>query len=273
MLDELNDAIIAKDVKNAHIKLDELSIQKSKLESSKAKRSKTKAAKYSTITEEEVERLIEEYYEADIDELYEEFVKKTKSLWKTLSEEEKIVLTKYTETYTYLNERLRGQTYLGGRSLSEFKNDLSILTDILNRASIHRNIIVRRGVTNFNIPEISKRLDELTVGDEFTEGGFLSTGLHRNKGFHPEYEFRIIIPKGSKGIFAEPFSHYNDENEKYTFEGTLWNGIDKQEYGHEFEWIGQRGSRFRVVRVEGKTIYLEMISQLNEVIDLDSIVR
>lgn len=273
LLDELNDAIIAKDVHNAQTKLNELSIQKSKLESSKAKRSKTKAAKYSAITEEEIERLIEEYYEADIDELYKEFAKETKSLWKTLSEEEKIILTKYTETYAYLNERLRGQTYLGYRSLSEFKNDLSILTDILNRTSTHRNIIVRRGVSNYNIPEISKTLDELTVGDEFTEGGFLSTGLHRNKGFHCEYDFRIIIPKGSKGIFAEPFSHYNDGCSKYNFSGTLWNGRDKQTYGSEFEWIGQRGSRFRVVRVDGNTIYLEMISQLNEVIDLDSIVR
>ncbi len=31
--------------------------------------------------------------------------------------------------------------------------------------------------------------------------------------------------------------------------------------GHEREWIGQRGSRFRVVRKSGRRIFLRMLEQ------------
>jgi hypothetical protein len=32
--------------------------------------------------------------------------------------------------------------------------------------------------------------------------------------------------------------------------------------GDEAEWIGQRGSKFKVLKKEGRTIYLQMIGQL-----------
>jgi hypothetical protein len=42
----------------------------------------------------------------------------------------------------------------------------------------------------------------------------------------------------------------------------LWNGISKETIKSEFEWIGQRGSKFKVLKKEGNNIYLLMIGQL-----------
>ena len=205
--------------------------------------------------------------------MYKEFKSITEALWSQLTEDEKRILTKYTQTYHYLNERLRGQMYLGPVPRSEFDHDLPILTDILNRCSMPRNIVVRRGVDNYMIPELSKYLGQLKPGDEFIEGGFLSTAMHRSKGFLScDYEFKIVVPKGSKGVFAEPYSYYNDYCMQYDYRKRIWNGSDIQEIGNEFEWHGQRGSKFRVIKKEGNTIYLEMIGQMYEVIDLNKIV-
>ena len=43
---------------------------------------------------------------------------------------------------------------------------------------------------------------------------------------------------------------------------SLWDGNSKESINSEFEWIGQRGSKFRVISVEGGTIYLQLIGQL-----------
>jgi hypothetical protein len=63
-------------------------------------------------------------------------------------------------------------------------------------------------------------------------------------------------------MYAEPFSHYGDGA------GLKWNGISKQAgFGYEDETIIQRGTTFRVIKVEkkgGDTYFdLEVVSQIN----------
>ena len=123
-------------------------------------------------------------------------------------------------------------------------------------------MVVRRGTGNYYIPELGKDLNMVKVGDEFTDGGFLSTTAHRTKGFFKSYNMTIIVPKGARGAFAEPFSHFTDSG-KFDFDtNDLWDGVSKESIQSEFEWIGQRGSRFRVLKVEGSNIYLQLIGQL-----------
>ena len=121
-------------------------------------------------------------------------------------------------------------------------------------------MVVRRGVDNYHISELKKYLSEVEIGDIFIDGAFLSTACHRTKGFHQSINLIIYVPKGAEGIYAEPFTHYNDSG-CYNYDSNIWNGTDKQSIGGEFEWIGQRGSRFRVVNKIGSTIYLQMIGQ------------
>ena len=138
---------------------------------------------------------------------------------------------------------------------------MPILTSALNKFKTVKDMVVRRGTGNYYIPELGKDLSGVSVGDTFTDGAFLSTACHRNKGFSGDVNMIILVPKGARGAFAEPFSHYTDSF-KFDYNGTLWDGKSKETIEQEFEWIGQRGSRFKVIKVDGRNIYLQMIGQL-----------
>lgn len=72
----------------------------------------------------------------------------------------------------------------------------------------------------------------------------------------------IVVPKGAQGAFAEPFSHFTDSG-KFDYQSTsLWNGKSKESIKDEFEWIGQRGSKFKVIKKTGHRIYLQLLGQL-----------
>ena len=188
-----------------------------------------------------------------------------KNIWQTqLTQEERIVLTKYTQTYSYLNEPLREIRYSGRRTLQEFMDDMPVLTSALSKMKMPINTVVRRGTSNYTIKALGKDLSQLKVGDEFVDGAFLSTAVRTDKGFHETYNLVIVIPKGAQGMYAEPFTHYNGNSYDYGLYGKpdLWNGKDDASMGGEREWIGQRGSKFRVLKVDGRNIYLQMIGQM-----------
>ena len=190
--------------------------------------------------------------------------------WATLTKEERLVITKYTETYSYLNERLRNLEYLGSRPFEEYERDVVVLTNALEKCRTTQDMIVRRGTDDYWIRELKKKLSEVKVGDKFTDGAFLSTAVHRKKGMFKEINLIIYIPKGSMGFYVEPASHYNDDCKAYYYDGKdyddlnieIWNGSDKQTIGIEMEWLGQRGCRFEVIKKVGKNIHLKLIGQL-----------
>lgn len=76
----------------------------------------------------------------------------------------------------------------------------------------------------------------------------------------------IVVPKGARGAFAEPFSHFTDSG-KFDFDtNDLWDGISKQSsFGSESEILIQRGTRYRITKIEkagGKWyIDVEIVSQ------------
>lgn len=226
------------------------------------KEAKTGQIMLAELSSEERKVLIDEYKVNKVEDMDKLLRPITESTWKTLSEEERIVLTKYTQTYSYLNEPLRGIPYCSDRPKSEYDKDLPLLTSALNKFKTSKPMVVRRGTGSYFIPELGKDLIQVKPGDVFTDGGFLSTACHRDKGFGGVVNMVIFVPKGARGAFAEPFSHYTDNN-KFDFNSkSLWDGNSKESINSEFEWIGQRGSKFRVISVEGGTIYLQLIGQL-----------
>ena len=186
----------------------------------------------------------------------------TKDYWKTISEKERRVLTKYTQTYNYLNEPLRNITYYGDESKKkkEFIEDMPLLTEALSKYRLKDNMVVRRGTGDFRIGSLNKHLSDIEVGDVFNDGAFLSTSTHKTKGFHEGYEMIIVYPKGAMGVYAEPFSIYNKGN--FSYYSNIWNGTEDVGIGEEQEWIGQRGSRFKVIKKSGNKIFLQVIGQL-----------
>lgn len=184
----------------------------------------------------------------------------TEKRWQELTDKQRRVVTKYTETFNYLNERLRGIRYLGDRTQSEYREDLPILTDVLANTRTAAPMVVRRGVNDYLDKSLGKYISELKPGDEIVDYGFLSTSTTPRGGFKAGYVFIIAVPAGAQGIYAEPFSHYTDSG-RFSYNSEVWNGSSVEELRDEMEWLGQRGSRMRVISVVGNTIHLKIISQ------------
>lgn len=207
-------------------------------------------------------RLLALYESEMVDDADNRLRQYTERIWATLTKEERIILTKYTQTYSYLNEPLRGISYYGARAREEFEHDLPILTRAIEKFAMPQNTVVRRGVSNFTIDSLGYDLGNLKKGDVFVDKGFLSTAVHRHKGFSESYNLVIVVPKGAKGVYAEPFSHYTDYHKFDYDDGVIWDGKSVEKINSEMEWIGQRGCQFKVLKKQGKTIYLQMIGQL-----------
>lgn len=262
LISQLEAAINSKNKADAQSIVADMQAKRTALAKAAAARAK-KNATSAALDKKEIDRLLKEYKIETIDDADNRLRSLAEDIWKNkLTDEERLVLTKYTQTYSYLNEPLRGITYYGARPSADYTHDLPILTSALNKFEMPQNTVVRRGVGNYMLKDLGYDLSGLKKGDEFVDKGFLSTAVHRSKGFSGEYNFVICVPKGAKGFYAEPFSHYTDYG-KFDYDTkSLWDGISKEDIRQEAEWIGQRGSKFRVLKKAGKTIYLQLIGQL-----------
>ena len=203
-------------------------------------------------------------------------------VWRNASKTERQAIYDYTCGSGGFNRPLRG--YDG--SWSNFKGigkvDLDAegrasaikgMTNLINKSSydidvwLQRGIETSRGAASFlgiaekdlrNLPQ--SQLAQKLVGKPVTDQAFASCGSAKGQGFRG-YIFNIYCPRGTKMMYAEPFSSYGKGAE------LQWNGITKQKsFGHEDETIIQRGTTFKVIKVEqkgGNTYFdLEVISQI-----------
>ena len=131
------------------------------------------------------------------------------------------------------------------------------MTDLINRSTYDRDIWLQRGVETaegaasflgIDVQELytlpPKKLYERLKEREPVEHAFMSCGSAKGQGFGG-YIFRIYCPKGTKMMYAEPFSHYGAGGKR------KWDGKKTQtSFGYEDETIIQRGTKFRVTKVE-----------------------
>ena len=102
--------------------------------------------------------------------------------------------------------------------------------------------------------EYIKMMEKLLVGSTGEDPSFLSCGSHTNHHFSgtggdnkygiPKVRLEIYCPKGTQGLYAAPFNHYNSKNRG---SDGFWNGKDAPNSIHEAEVFLQRGSKFRVL--------------------------
>jgi hypothetical protein len=149
------------------------------------------------------------------------------------------------------------------------------MTKLINKSSydidvwLQRGVKTSRGAAGFlDIPEsVLKSQDELqkllvdTV-KRVTDPGFLSCGSAKGTGFDG-YIFNIYCPKGTKMMYAEPFTRFGP-GAKLDWDGKT----GQSDFGTEVETIIQRGTTFRITKVEkkGGNIYfdIEVIWQILE---------
>jgi SPP1 gp7 family putative phage head morphogenesis protein len=205
-------------------------------------------------------------------------------VWRSASKAERGAIFDYTQGSGGFNRPLRG--YDG--SWRNFKGEGKVPLDNEGKATAIRNMTklvdrskydfdawLQRGVSSadgaasllgisesnlrhWSQAEFKKNLVDTKT--EVIDTGFVSCGSSKGKGFSG-YIFNIYCPKGTKMMYAEPFSNYGHGN------GLKWDGITKQtSFGYEDETIIQRGTTFRVIKVEkkGTDIYfdVEVVKQI-----------
>lgn len=112
-----------------------------------------------------------------------------------------------------------------------------------------------------NPDKIKKALE----GQVIQNHAFTSTGIASGTGFSGEVSYKIYAPKGTKAIYAEPQSYFgNTVGSKAKLYKT---GQSYSSIGNEAEVILQRGTKFRITKIESTgyrtTVHMEVVEQPN----------
>lgn len=183
----------------------------------------------------------------------------------------------YTQHYCDVNEPLQGRRYSNSQTEEKFKAKVNAMTDFLDTTATPADMWFQRGDNdmsavfgrlNFAGNDLSDELQALVsagrsgrvsdetidklqelVGLTMEEGGFMSMGSAKHKGFDETWDKHVIInifaPKGTKAMYAENFSAFGNGS------GSGWNGKSRtSSFSKEFETIAQRGTRMRITKIE-----------------------
>lgn len=189
----------------------------------------------------------------DADQYYRD---KTEAVWPSLVLDEREALWSYTgSSYSSMNGALRGGTV--SQLPQHTQKYITDMKSALDKCHLEDDVWVRRGVStqglsgflNVNITNLSDPGVQKQLIDTFcTEKGFMSTGVASGVGFSG-INLEICLPKGSKAIYAEPFSQYGGTNDNGT-----WDGLQKANYiGGEAEVIVQCNSTFKVKEIRSNS--------------------
>ena len=193
------------------------------------------------------------------------------NVWQNATPDERDGSHFYTHTYSSINEPLRGIPYLGGKDIQLAQSKVPHITSLINKSSYNFDIWLQRGVGIdgfrglFGVDLYGKTEAEarqLLMGKTGIDKGFSSCAIVKDKGFSSKpVIYNIYCPKGTKMLYMEPFSAFGHGS------GASWDGKTKQQrFGSEIEMVLQRGTKFRVIKVE-KTgskwfIDIEVIGQM-----------
>lgn len=185
-------------------------------------------------------------------------------VWRNATDEEKNAIFGYTSSYHNINEPLRGLTYYGSAADTQLGLDrIPLMESIINKSYYDKDIWLQRGggmveLKKYGLSNYASATDAeimALVGKEGTEGAFTSAGVAKGKGLGGNVITNIYAPRGTKMMYAEPYSSFGNGS------GRSWDGIAKQStFGSESEIILQRGTTFRVTKVEksGNTWYIDV---------------
>lgn len=197
-------------------------------------------------------------------------------VWTNATPEGKRAGYEYTSASGGFNRPLRG--YEGSWYESSFKGigkvDLNYegkakqiqhLAELIDGSSYQFDTWLQRGVENSGTAAFlgvdSGRLAYMSqselqplVGKIMTDEAFVSCGSAKGSGFSGNI-YNIYCPKGTKMIYAEPFSHYGGCSN-----GQMWDGASKTLLRSELETIIQKGTSFRITKIErsGGRLFIDM---------------
>ena len=130
----------------------------------------------------------------------------------------------------------------------EPSSEVELLTGFIDKCSVKEDVWVRRGVdkhanmTGFDLRNVDDDFLANLSGLEMSDAAFVSCGVSKGKGFDKGVDIHIFVPKGTKGVYVEPFSRFG-RGDKMN-----WDGVSKVERpGGEAELLLQRGLKYKLV--------------------------
>lgn len=183
--------------------------------------------------------------------------------WIAATEKEKDFTYEYTHHYCDVNEPLQGRKYDNYQTKERFIEKVNNITSYIEKNELPTDMWFTRGDDGMKVIEsrikfaggsMPNNLQDL-VGMEMQEGGFMSTGSRKGKGFNTRSVImNIYAPKGTKAAYVEPFSAFGCGDKR------SWDGVSRfSTYGSEHETLFQRGTRMRITKVyeEGGKTYID----------------
>lgn len=214
--------------------------------------------------------------------------KYAEDLWGKLTAEEKHVAYLYTSGSRYINEPLYGGWYcktkygIDGLPRDSVR-DANILTSIIEKAKpLEKPMWVEHtedygafaGRFGIDLRGMTSKAAQQFVGTEAVNLPFMSTSCAADSYFAKlmdadfvrevnycgsplNINMRILLPKGTKGIYCEPFAHFGDgrglygkTKGRYGEAAAKWTGKNRNNEGYEasdqVEFLIQRGAKFRI---------------------------
>ena len=189
--------------------------------------------------------------------------------WIASTEDEKDRVYEYTHHYRNVNKPLQGRAYYGSQSKADFEHRVNNITSYISKNILPKDMWFMRGDDGLGViasrirfagGEMPNDLQDL-VGMTMQEGGFMSTGSRKGKGFSDKSVIiNVYAPKGTQAAYIEPISAYGNGA------GRKWDGKQRfSTFSSEHETLFQRGTLMRITKVYqvgGKTfIDCEVIGQ------------
>lgn len=110
-----------------------------------------------------------------------------------------------------------------------------------------------------------QQLRSMVEGMEFTNHSFMSTGIADDVRFGSGIRYHIYAPEGAHAVYAEPQSHYGESmggSDEIYKPGSRYNRV-----GGEAEVVIQRGTRYRITKIEKSSYYSDDFDVWMEVVD------
>lgn len=191
-------------------------------------------------------------------------------VWRSAPQKEREAIYQYTRSFHNINEPLRGLTYYGSKADTQAGlRRIPLIESIIDKSSYEHDMWLQRGddmvaLKKFGLANYNYATDaeiKSLVGAVGTEGAYWSCSVAKGKGLDGNIIFNIYAPKGTKGMYCEPFSAFGNGARS-----SHWDGLAKQSsFGYESEILLQRGTTFRITKVEKSSgtwyIDLEVIEQ------------
>lgn len=187
----------------------------------------------------------------------------------------------------YGNRNLRSfvhmKKFADANGQPSFKKIITNLTKAIEKSTIKQDIWFKRQsdnaglagmleATGFDFNKLKqlldgnpsqKELDNAFVGQRGKMNSFTSCGMAKDADWFGNVYYRIYVPKGTKGLYTEPQSHFGRSmggQDQIYIPGSSYSGI-----GTEAEVILQRGTEYRITKVTRKgsnyEVEMEVVEQ------------